>query len=66
MRVAFSVWGDYISPVFDVAQKLCIVEGQDQLVVGKAQRARQTGSASERSAALRELGVHALVSRSFA
>ncbi|MBC7186730.1 MAG: NifB/NifX family molybdenum-iron cluster-binding protein [Calditrichaeota bacterium] len=61
MRVAFSVWGDYISPVFDVARELRIVEVEDQRIVGEAQRARLTSSASERPAALRELGVQVLV-----
>lgn len=35
MRVALTVWGNRISPVFDSAQKLLIIEIENHQVVGK-------------------------------
>jgi len=61
VRVAFSVWDEHISPVFDVARHLRILEVHGQGVVGEPRAVTLALSPAERVAALRQMGIEVLI-----
>ena len=61
MKLAIPVWQGRISPVFDVAGQLLLVELADGREVARQERMVDETAADERSRKLAELGVETLI-----
>jgi predicted Fe-Mo cluster-binding NifX family protein len=61
MRIAVPVWQGRISPVFDVAGQLLLVELADGREVARDERLVEESTADERAKKLAELGVGTLI-----
>ena len=61
MRLAIPVWQGRISPVFDVAGQLLLVELTDSREVAREERLVEGNTADERAKNLAELGVGTLI-----
>jgi len=61
MTVAFAVWDNRISPVFDTAGRLLLVEIEAGQVTGRREEPIQANLPGEKVARLKALGVETLV-----
>ncbi len=61
MKLAIPVWQGRISPVFDVAGQLLLIELADGREVARDERLVEEGTADERAKKLAELGVGTLI-----
>jgi len=61
MTVAFAVWDDRISPVFDTAETLLVVQMEAGRVAGRREEPIQGALPGEKAARLKALGVGTLV-----
>jgi predicted Fe-Mo cluster-binding NifX family protein len=61
MRIAIPIWQGRISPVFDVAGQLLLVELADGLEVARQEHVLGDTTAEERASLLAELGVKTLI-----
>jgi predicted Fe-Mo cluster-binding NifX family protein len=61
MRIAIPTWQGRISPVFDTAQRLLVVELQDGVEIGRNEEDLGRLLPPQRAARLRELGIDVLI-----
>ena len=61
MRLAIPTWQGRVSPVFDSAQRLLIVDAADGSETGRSEEGLGSGLLPQRVARLKELGVDVLV-----
>ena len=61
IKVAMPVWGDRISPVFDAAGRLLVVEVEEGAEVDRSEVPLGEGSLPSRARRLSELGVDVLI-----
>lgn len=61
MKIAITVWGNRISPVFDAASTLLLVELQDRAVVDRQVKMFQPSRHDSFITLLKDAGVHLLV-----
>ena len=61
MKVAVPAWNDRVSPVFDTARRLLLVEFEDGIEVARAENAIGQVPLPRRAAALAELNVDVLL-----
>jgi predicted Fe-Mo cluster-binding NifX family protein len=61
MRIAIPTWQGRVSPVFDTAQQLLIVEAADGVETGRHVEALRQEMAPQRAARIRELGIDVLI-----
>jgi predicted Fe-Mo cluster-binding NifX family protein len=61
MKIALPVWESRVSPVFDVAGRLLIVDVEDGLVSARDELPLATPDPSERVRRLSELGIEVLI-----
>ena len=61
MRVAISTWEGKISPVFDVAKSLLVVDIEDGIEVNRSQKPLLEMTISRRASYLEQLGIDVLV-----
>lgn len=61
MRVGITIWGDIISPVFDVARSLLVADIKDGVTVGKTRQAIFPGSPDQQVDALRRSQIDVLI-----
>jgi len=61
MKIAIPVWQGRISPVFDVAGQLLLVEVADGREIAREKRLVEENSADERARTMVELGVETLI-----
>jgi predicted Fe-Mo cluster-binding NifX family protein len=61
MRIAIPTWQGRVSPVFDTAQQLLIVEAADGVETGRHVEALRQEMAPQRAARIRELGIEVLI-----
>lgn len=61
MKVALPVWDGRISPVFDTARNLLVVDSDGSVEAGRAEEALTDGFAPRRAARLADLGVNVLI-----
>lgn len=60
-RAAFSVWGERIAPVFDVARQLLVVEADASRILRQSEETRSTELPLQTALRLVELSIGALV-----
>ena len=58
MKIAIPVWDDWVSPVFDVATRICVTDVIDGTIHGKSEHETVNG---DHAATLSNLGVDVLV-----
>jgi predicted Fe-Mo cluster-binding NifX family protein len=61
MRVAIAVWNDRVSPVFDAASRLMLVDIEDGLVRARREEVLPESFPTERAKRLTELGIEVLI-----
>ena len=61
MRIAIPTRDDYVSPAFDFARRLLLVELEDERETGRSETALPSQSAVQRAQSLRDLGVNVLI-----
>ncbi|MCK5542506.1 MAG: DUF5320 family protein [Desulfobacterales bacterium] len=61
MKIALTIWGNRISPVFDSARKLIIVEVQNNKVVNRQYELLNSEMASDLNETLTNLGINVLI-----
>lgn len=61
MKLAVPIWQERISPVFDVAQQIVVIDLLDRREIGREDRTLTALSAEERALELKELGVEMLL-----
>ncbi|HIJ66596.1 MAG TPA: NifB/NifX family molybdenum-iron cluster-binding protein [Candidatus Hydrogenedentes bacterium] len=61
MRVAIPTWSGRISPVFDVAERLLLVEVEDGVEVGRREERMGEAGLARRAMRMADLGVEVLI-----
>jgi len=61
MRVALTVWNGRVSPVFDVARTVLVLDVQDGAVVGRREEALDEGAPALKARGLAGMGVATLI-----
>ena len=61
MRIGLSMWNGRVSPVFDVAQRLLVVDAEDGVETGRQEVMLDEASPGERTRRVRALGVEVLI-----
>jgi predicted Fe-Mo cluster-binding NifX family protein len=61
IKAAFAPWNDRITPVFDTAQQIHIVEVESNRIVSEKREPLENGSALQKTLRLAELGIDTLI-----
>ena len=61
MRIALSIWGERISPVFDTSHRLLLVDFENAIERGRTEELINHVPVACRAAKLKELGIEVLI-----